>query len=138
MTSVNKVTLIGRMGTDPELKQAGGAVLCTFRMATSENKLGPDNQWTEETEWHTVKVWGESANSLARRAKKGTMICVEGPLVSNMYQERRYWEIKSRRWKILVDGIKREDQGGGGGYQLLPPEKQNQWSQQAQPKSPWG
>ena len=138
MTSVNKVTLMGRLGADPEVKQAGGTSLCSIRVATSQSKMSTNNQWIEETEWHTVKVWGDSANNLAKRARKGTLIYIEGVLTSNTYQERTYWEIKSRHWKIVTDGVKREDQGGGGGYQLMPPEKQNQWSQQAQPKSPWG
>lgn len=109
--SVNVVTIMGRLGADPELKGSGDTRFVSLRVATSESKLVGRN-WVEDTHWHTVKVWGQTVGNLCQRAKKGTLIHVTGKLTSHIYQEKRYWEIRCRRWIIVADGRKMEAKPG--------------------------
>ena len=60
--SVNKVIILGRLGQDPELKYTpGGAAVCNFSLATSENWTDKSGQKQERTEWHRIVVWGKLA-----------------------------------------------------------------------------
>lgn len=130
-SSVNLVTIMGRLGADPELKGSGDSRFVSLRVATSESKLVGRN-WVEDTQWHTVKVWGDSAPSLCQRAKKGTLVHITGKLKSHIYNEQRYWEIRCRKWLIVCDGRKLETKP----HELLGPE--DPWGSKSEPKSAWG
>lgn len=89
MASVNKVILVGHLGADPEVRfTPSGQAVANFRMATSEAWTDrATGQRQERTEWHRVVVWDEKLiEVLERRAKKGTMIVVEG-------------QVRTRRWQ---------------------------------------
>lgn len=76
---LNRATLIGNLGTDPELKytQSGQAVL-RLRLATSESYVNRAGERQQRTEWHTVIIWGKRAEALNNILSKGRSICVEG------------------------------------------------------------
>lgn len=91
----NKVSLIGRLGAQPEVvKLESGATLVRFRMATNERYKGKDGEWKEDTQWHSVTVWGKAAERASRVMKKGQEIAVEGRLVNSSFEtksgEKRY------------------------------------------------
>ena len=74
MASINKVFLIGNLGADPELRQAGSSPVCNFRIATTEvwnSKQSGERQ--ERTEWHRIVVWGKSAEHCGEYLKKGCL-----------------------------------------------------------------
>ena len=128
---INKITLIGNAGKDAVLKSAGAEQYATFTLATNDRYQDAHGVWQTSTEWHTVKIWGRSADIAARRIKKGVMIYVEGKLKSFEYEGRTLWEIKSIIWRAL-DKAENDDE-----YQpsstLLGPEPV------IEPKtSPWG
>lgn len=55
---INKVILIGNLGSDPELRYTNnGTAVCTVSLATSEKRKGPDGQAQELTEWHRIVAW---------------------------------------------------------------------------------
>lgn len=82
---VNKVTLMGNITNDPELRYTpGGAGVLNFGMATNRS-YQKDNQWVDEPSFHNIVVW-RSAETLAQRVKKGTRVYVEGRL------QTRSWE----------------------------------------------
>jgi len=85
MSGVNRVTLVGRLGKDPESKQTRqGKEFCSFSMATSK-KIGEE----EKTQWHSVVVWSEhTAKYLVDFAIKGTMVYVEGEIEYRKYQKQ--------------------------------------------------
>ena len=57
--SVNKAILIGRLGTDPEVRYTqGGAAVANFNVATSEQYTDKSGQRQEKTEWHRIVAWG--------------------------------------------------------------------------------
>ena len=128
---INKITLIGNAGKDAVLKSAGAEQYALFTLATNDRYQDAHGVWQTSTEWHTVKIWGRSADIAARRIKKGVMIYVEGKLKSYEYEGRTLWEVKAIIWRAL-DKAENDDE-----YQpssrLLGPEPV------IEPKtSPWG
>ena len=87
MASLNKITLIGNVGSDPEMRYTpNGKAVTSFRMATNYRYSGPDGERKEETEWFRVSVWGKQAESCNQFLSKGRRVYVEGRLHS------RNWE----------------------------------------------
>jgi len=87
MASLNKITLIGNVGSDPEMRYTpNGKAVTSFRMATNYRYNGPDGERREETEWFRVNVWGKQAESCNQFLSKGKRVYVEGRLRS------RNWE----------------------------------------------
>jgi len=111
--SVNKVTLIGRLGRDPEMKYTGsGTPFCRFSMATDEgwtDKGSGEKQ--ERTEWHNIVVWDRLAEICNQYLTKGKMVYIEGSLQTREWEDkegvkRKTTEIRARDMVML---------GGPGG-----------------------
>tara|TARA_R110002020_G_scaffold32159_1_gene99230 strand:+ start:555 stop:977 length:423 start_codon:yes stop_codon:yes gene_type:complete len=128
MGSVNSVTLIGRLGADPEIKFLdGGAELCSFSLATSETWKDKDGEKQEATQWHKVKVWGKSAPHCAQYLQKGSQCCVEGKVVYRPWEDkegqaRLTTEIKAGRVTFLSSAQERET--GTGQRELVGKKKE--------------
>lgn len=90
MSSVNRVFLLGNLGSDPELRYtASGAPVCNFRIATSEvwtDKASGDRN--ERTEWHRVVVWGKPAENSAEYLRKGRAVHVEGRIQTREWDDK--------------------------------------------------
>jgi single-strand DNA-binding protein len=85
--NLNKVMLIGRAGTDPEMRYtANGSAMTTFRMAVNRNFRGPDGEWRENTDWFTVVCWRDLAERIGQNLTKGSRVYVEGRL------QNRSWD----------------------------------------------
>lgn len=86
---MNKVLLFGRLGVDPEYKQVGAnkTSLCRLSLATSENKKDRDGNWQQQTEWHTVVVWGKQAER-CKDLRKGQKVLVEGQIKSREFEDK--------------------------------------------------
>tara|TARA_R100000808_G_scaffold23117_1_gene50864 strand:+ start:273 stop:710 length:438 start_codon:yes stop_codon:yes gene_type:complete len=117
---LNKVTLIGNLGADPELKHTqGGQAVLKMRLATTETFKQRDGQRGESTQWHSVVLWGNRAEALAKFLEKGRTICVEGSIEYRQWEDndgnkRNATEIKARN-VILLGGGGGEKRGGFGG-----------------------
>jgi single-strand DNA-binding protein len=86
---INKVTLIGRLGADPEVRRLeGGAVVSRFSLATSESYKDKDGNFQETTEWHNVVAWRELAERAERSLKKGMLVYVEGKISYRKYTDQ--------------------------------------------------
>ena len=83
---INKVHLIGNLGSDPELRTSNTPV-CRFRLATSEKRRDKSGSVVEETEWHTIVAFGVTAENCARFLKKGRQAYVEGRIHTRKYQD---------------------------------------------------
>ncbi len=81
--TINQVTLLGRVGADPELRSTkSGTAVVQLRLATDRYfKNGP-----AETDWHTVVCWGKSAEAVARDARTGDRVHVSGRLQQHSWQ----------------------------------------------------
>lgn len=85
---MNKVTLIGRLGNDPEVKQfQDGTTVVRLSVATTERYTNKQGEKVELTEWHTVKFWRKTAEIVAKYFKKGDPIVVEGKLHYDSYEK---------------------------------------------------
>lgn len=118
MASVNKVTLLGNLGADPEIRfTPGGQAVANFRMATTDAWTDKSGQKQERTEWHRVVVWGKLGELCGEYLKKGRQCYVEGRIQTREWQDKdgqkRYTtEIVANQVIFLGGG--REGGGGGG------------------------
>lgn len=76
---LNKVTLIGHLGADPDLRHTqSGTAVAAFSLATSEHWKGQDGQPQEHTEWHRIVAWAGLAEICQRYLHKGSRVYVAG------------------------------------------------------------
>lgn len=89
--SLNKVSLIGHLGQDPEVRhfQSGGSVV-TFSVATSESWKDPNSgERRERTEWHRIAIFSDGLGKLAERyLAKGAKVYLEGQLRTRKWQDQ--------------------------------------------------
>ncbi|MBK7738358.1 MAG: single-stranded DNA-binding protein [Saprospiraceae bacterium] len=85
---LNKVTLIGNLGKDPEIRALeNGVNRANFTLATNENYKDRNGNWQKSTEWHEIIMW----RSMAERAKilkKGMLVYVEGKLTHRKWVDK--------------------------------------------------
>jgi single-strand DNA-binding protein len=86
---INKVTLIGRLGGDPEVRHLeGGAAVARFSLATNEYYKDKEGNPQETTEWHNIVVWRDLAERAEKQLKKGGMAYVEGKISYRKYTDK--------------------------------------------------
>lgn len=89
MRGLNKVTLIGNLGKDPEIQQLEGNItVAKFSLATTEIFKDQKGQSTSKTEWHTVILWRSLAEMAAKYLKKGSMVYIEGKLKTRDFEDK--------------------------------------------------
>lgn len=128
MSSLNKVFLIGRLGTDPEVKHtASGVAVASLSVATDESYTSKDGQKVEKTEWHRVVAWGKQAEFCGNYLAKGRLIYVEGKLETRKWQdqagvERYTTEVNASRVLALGKGQNQptDESHQGGQYSPAP------------------
>lgn len=124
---LNKVTLIGRLGKDPEVRyMPNGEAVCNFSVATSESWKDNNGQKQERTEWHNITMYRRIAEISGQYLKKGSQVYLEGRIQSRKYQgkdgiERTAYDIIANEMKML---------GGGNS------EQQAQSAQNGEPPEP--
>jgi len=118
--SLNKVTLIGNLGQDPEVRSTStGGRVANFSLATSRQWSGQGGDKQEKTEWHKVVAWNNSkggtglADVVERYCKKGDKLYVEGRI------EYRSWQDKDGQTRYTTEIIANEiimlsGRSGGG------------------------
>tara|TARA_R110002110_G_scaffold30588_22_gene108230 strand:- start:353 stop:847 length:495 start_codon:yes stop_codon:yes gene_type:complete len=97
--SVNKQTVLGNLGRDPELRytQAGKAI-CRLNVATSES-WGRGEGRKEKTTWHRLVLWDKIAETAARLLRKGDKIYAEGRTETDEYTDKE----GIKRWSTEVN-----------------------------------
>ena len=91
--SLNKVMLIGGCGKDPEIREANGAKVASFSLATSERYKDRNGELHENVEWHNIVCWRNLAETCEKYVHKGDKLYVEGKLRTRSYEtngEKRY------------------------------------------------
>jgi single-strand DNA-binding protein len=125
--SLNKVTLIGNLGNDPEVRSTtGGNRVATFSLATSRSWNDASGTKQEKTEWHRCVVWNTKSSQLAdiveKYVKKGDKLYVEGRIEYRQWQDKenqtRYsTEINVRELIMLGGGSGGGARSGGGDFE---------------------
>ena len=116
--SLNKVMLIGNLGSDPEVRSTtGGNRVASFSLATSRQWNGPTGEKQEKTEWHRCVVWNARGSGLAdvveKYCKKGDRLYVEGRIEYRQWQDKegqtRYSTEVNVREMVMLGGPRGAD-----------------------------
>ena len=118
--SVNKVILLGNVGKDPEIRStAGGTMVASFTLATTDRQKDAQGNWQDRTEWHNLKAFNRTAEIIRDYVKKGHKLYVEGKITTNTWDDKETGQ-KRYRTEIIVNDISllsgRDDGGSSSGY----------------------
>lgn len=103
MASLNRMTIIGNLGADPEVRYLdGGAVVATFNVATTEKYTNRSGEKVEQTEWFRVELWNEQAKVAEKYLKKGNSVYVEGRLRTEIWTDKEGKERTSLRVRASI------------------------------------
>lgn len=112
MSLKNSVQLIGRLGEEPTLKDAGDSKVMNISIATNEKYKNNKGETVEDTQWHKIVLWGSKAEIVEKFCKKGSEIGVQGKLIN------RSWEKEGQKYYttevvvsevLLLDGKPTEE-----------------------------
>ena len=96
--SLNKVILIGNLGSDPEIREMpDGTKMAKFSIATTEKYTNKAGDKISNTEWHNIVLWRWTAEIAEKYLKKGDSVCIEGKL------KNRSWEDENGVKKYATD-----------------------------------
>ncbi len=124
--SLNKVMLIGNVGRDPEVRYLEGnsgaqnaTKVASFTLATTERFRDRSGELRENTEWHNIVAWRNSADLAEKFIHKGTQVYIEGKLRTRSWTDQQ--GVKKFTTEVVVDNIqllgKRGDNPGGEGQE---------------------
>jgi single-strand DNA-binding protein len=131
--SLNKVMLIGNVGRDPEVRYFdgnsspnGNSKVARFTLATTERYRDRSGELRENTEWHNIVAWRNSAELAEKYIRKGSQIYVEGKLSTRTWTDQS--GAKRTTTEVVVDNIQllgrrdsnASDGGNNGGYASAP------------------
>jgi single-strand DNA-binding protein len=121
---INKVTLIGNLGADPEVRHLdSGVQVARFSVATNESYKDKDGNFQQLTEWHNVVAWRDLAERADKMLKKGMLVYIDGKITYRKYttqegQDRYVTDIVANTFRLLE---RRE----GGGFDSRFPTAEN-------------
>jgi len=120
--SLNKAMLIGNVGRDPEVRYLegnNGAKVATFTLATTERYRDRNGEIRENTEWHNIVAWRNTADVVEKFVRKGTQLYIEGRIRTRTWDD----QTGNKRYttEIIADTLqllgKKSDNPAAGGYQ---------------------
>jgi single-strand DNA-binding protein len=115
MASLNKMTIIGNLGADPEVRYLdGGAVVAQFNVATTEKYTNRNGEKVEQTEWFRVELWNEQAKVAEKYLKKGNPVYIEGRLRTEVWTDKEGKERTSLRVRASTMQLLGGPSGSGG------------------------
>src|SRR5580658_7658492 len=118
--SVNKVTLLGNVGKDPEIRSTpGGTMVANLTLATSDRQKDAQGNWQDRTEWHNLVAFTRTAEIVRDYVKKGSKLYIEGKIQTRSWDDKESGA-KRYRTEIIVNDLSllsgRDDGGSSGGY----------------------
>jgi single-strand DNA-binding protein len=129
MSSVNRVIIVGRLGADPEVRDASGTKVATLSVATSEKWTDKQSgEKKEKTEWHRVTIWGSRDNDglagiAEKYLKKGHNVYLSGKLQTRKWTDQG--GVDRYTTEIVLNGFSAElvllEGTGGNGSNRPPP-----------------
>jgi len=89
MRGINRVTLVGNLGKDPELKTLpDGTALAKMPVATTETYRLKDGSSQTHTDWHTIITWRGLATLAGQYLHKGSLVYIEGKIRYRQYEDK--------------------------------------------------
>lgn len=117
--SINKVTLIGNLGKDPELRYtSSGVAVASFTVATNESWKDQDGNVQERTQWHNLVAWRKLAEICGEYLKKGGKVYIEGRLQYRTYDDKN--GVKRYVTEIVMDEMLMLDSKGASHSESQP------------------
>lgn len=120
--SVNKVILIGNLGSDPEVRYLeSGSAVAKFNIATTESYTNKSGERVDNTEWHRIELWEGLAKVAEKYLKKGNQVYIEGRIRTDSWtdkegQQRTGITIRANSMTLL-GGPASSSSGGDGSNQ---------------------
>jgi len=120
--TVNKVTLLGNVGKDPEIRSTpGGTMVANLTLATSDRQKDAQGNWQDRTEWHNLVAFTRTAEIVRDYVKKGSKLFIEGKIQTRSWDDK---ESGQKRYRteiivnelVLLSGREEGSSGGQGGY----------------------
>jgi len=103
MASLNRATLIGNLGKDPEVKTApSGLQIANFSLATTDSVKKGD-EWENKTEWHNITCFGKTAEFAGKYLQKGNTIYLEGRIKTDSWDDDN--GVKKYKTVIIADKV---------------------------------
>ena len=138
--SLNKVTLIGHLGRDPEVRYtSSGSAVANFSLATNESWRSREGTDEERTEWHKIVAFGKLGEICGQYLAKGRQVYIEGRLQTRDWQDRdgnkrTTTEVVAN--EMIMLGGRGDAPGGpppqgGGGRGGGPPASEEDYSQES-------
>ena len=89
MLNMNRATLLGHAGRDPEIRDLkNGGKAASFTLATTEKWKDRDGKPAEATEWHRIVVYGPVVEPVGKMLKKGDAVLVEGRIATRAFRDK--------------------------------------------------
>ncbi len=108
--SVNRVTLLGTLGKDIELKHtSGGTAVAKFSIACNERFKDKNGEWRDKVEWINVTCWGRLAEIASEYLAKGKQVYIEGKIQTDSWEKDGV-----TRYSTYVNASELVLLGGGG------------------------
>lgn len=107
-TTVNRVILLGTLGSDPDIREVNGKTYASMRIATNYSWKTQAGERKEETTWHRIEASGMTAQNCGKYLSKGRQIYVEGRIRNREYekdgQKRYITEVVADNIKFMPSG----------------------------------
>lgn len=122
MSAVNKVTLLGNLGKDPEVRYLEhDRMRASFTLATNETYKNKEGEKVTNTEWHNIVLWKPLAKIAEQYLKKGKQIYLEGKLTSRSYVDKegqtKYITEVVGQHLVLLGSVKSDEAASADAYQ---------------------
>jgi len=109
---MNKVTLFGNVGKDPESKVINQKTVTKFSLATNKSYSNSAGEKVTETQWHQIVLWGKVAETASKYVKKGQSLIIEGEISYRSYENKEGQTVYITEiigHKMHFTGLKTED-----------------------------
>lgn len=102
MGSLNRVTILGTVGRDPEISTTqGGMSIAKFSVATDDRRKDAEGNWASIAQWHDVVLFDKKADVAADYVRKGSQVLIEGSLRTNSWNDK---ETGQKRYRTEIVG----------------------------------
>jgi len=89
MKGINKITLLGNLTKDPEIRTTAAGKVATFSLATNDSYKGKDGKYIDIVDYHNIVAWNHFADAIEKYVKKGDPIYLEGQSKTRSYEDKQ-------------------------------------------------